>query len=95
LKGKPLCSTRASLTTGNGNFSVRFWTFDETTVWKGIKLDSMPDAELRRLEEIERVAHDRFARLSEPSGISDPATIKAAKEIWAEAASAVRLYKVR
>jgi hypothetical protein len=55
----------------------------------------MRDAELVRLEEIERAAHERFIRLSRPDGASDPEVMKAAKDLWAEAAAAVRLHKRR
>jgi hypothetical protein len=53
----------------------------------------MPESELTRLEEIERSAHARFLRLSGYGGITDRALIQAAKDLWDEAAAAVRVHK--
>ena len=53
----------------------------------------MQDFELVRLQEIERLAEERFLHLGRPNGLSDPRVIKAAKEICVEAADAVRLRK--
>ena len=53
----------------------------------------MADAELFRLEEIERLAYQQLARVSRPNGISDPGVLSAARQLWVEAAAAVRLYK--
>jgi hypothetical protein len=54
------------------------------------------DPELLRLKEIERRAHERFLRLGESAGLSGYGSIiKAAEDIWIEAASAVRAYQER
>jgi hypothetical protein len=52
------------------------------------------DLELRRLKEIERLARERFLRLSLP-GIfgGDAEVIKAAEGLWREAAAAVRAHR--
>jgi hypothetical protein len=49
------------------------------------------DPELRRLKEIERLARERFLRLSLPGSFGgDAEVIKAAEALWREAAAAVR-----
>jgi hypothetical protein len=51
------------------------------------------DPELRRLKEIERLARERFLRLSLPGSFGgDAEVIKAAEALWREAAAAVRPY---
>jgi hypothetical protein len=51
------------------------------------------DPELRRLKEIERLARERFLRLSLPGSFGgDAEVIKAAEALWKEAAAAVRSY---
>lgn len=55
---------------------------------------SDPDPELVLLQMAERRAHERFTRLSSPTSIMyDADVIKAAKDIWTEAARAVLAYK--
>jgi hypothetical protein len=52
------------------------------------------DPELRRLKEIERLARDRFLRLSLPGTFGGHAeVIKAAEELWRGAAAAVRAHR--
>jgi hypothetical protein len=52
------------------------------------------DPELQRLEEIERLARDRLLRLSQPGTFGgDAHVIKAAEELWREAADALRARK--
>jgi hypothetical protein len=52
------------------------------------------DPELRRLKEIERLARERFLRLSLPGGFGgDAEVIKAAEDLWREAAAAVRAHR--
>jgi hypothetical protein len=52
------------------------------------------DPELRRLKEIERLARERFLRLSLPGSFGgDAEVIKAAEDIWREAAAAVRAHR--
>jgi hypothetical protein len=52
------------------------------------------DPELRRLKEIERLARDRFLRLSLPGTFGGHAeVIKAAEALWREAAAAVRAHR--
>jgi hypothetical protein len=52
------------------------------------------DPELRRLKEIERLARDRFLRLGLPSTFGgDAEVIKAAEDLWTEAAAAVRAHR--
>jgi hypothetical protein len=52
------------------------------------------DPELRRLKEIERLARDRFLRLSLPGSFGgDAEVIKAAEALWREAAAAVRAHR--
>ena len=46
-----------------------------------------PDLELLRLEEVLRLARDRLARISRMG--ADPAVVKAAEDLCAEAAAAV------
>jgi hypothetical protein len=54
------------------------------------------DPELRRLKEIERLARERFLRLSLPGTFGgDAEFIKAAEDLWREAAAAVRAYTDR
>jgi hypothetical protein len=49
------------------------------------------DPELRRLKEIERLARDRFLRLSLPGTFGgDAEVIKAAEDLWKKASVAVR-----
>jgi hypothetical protein len=51
------------------------------------------DPELRRLKESERLARERFLRLSPPGSFGgDAEVIKAAEVLWREAAAAVRSY---
>jgi hypothetical protein len=53
------------------------------------------DPELRRLKEIERLARDRFLRLGLPGTFGgDAEVIKAAEDLWTEAAAAVRAHRV-
>jgi hypothetical protein len=52
------------------------------------------DPELRRLKEIERLARERFLRLSLPGSFGgDAEVIKAAEDLWREAAAAVRAHR--
>jgi hypothetical protein len=52
------------------------------------------DPELRRLKEIERLARDRFLRLGLPGTFcGDAEVIKAAEDLWREAAAAVCAYR--
>ena len=52
------------------------------------------DPELRRLKEIERLARDRFLRLSLPGTFGGHAEVtKAAEALWREAAAAVRAHR--
>jgi hypothetical protein len=54
----------------------------------------MRDDELRRLKEIERLARERYLRLSAPGTFGgDAEVIKAAEELWRDAAAAVRAYR--
>jgi hypothetical protein len=54
------------------------------------------DPELRRLKEIERLARERFLRLSLPGTFGgDAEVIKAAEALWREAAAAVRSYSAK
>ena len=54
------------------------------------------DPELRRLKEIERLARERFLRLSLPGTFGGNAeVIKAAEALWKEAAAAVRSYRAK
>jgi hypothetical protein len=56
----------------------------------------MQDPELRRLKEIERLARDRFLRLGLPGTFGgDAEVIKAAEDLWTEAAAAVRAHRVK
>ena len=51
------------------------------------------DPELRRLKEIERLARDQLLRLSQPGTFGgDAHVIKAAEDLWREAAAAVRAH---
>jgi hypothetical protein len=51
------------------------------------------DPESRRLKEIERLARDRFLRLSLPGTFGGVAeVIKAAEDLWKMAAAAVRAH---
>ena len=50
------------------------------------------DRELMRLQEIERLKHARLVRLSGTFS-EHPEVIKAAKDLWAEAATAVSAYQ--
>jgi hypothetical protein len=52
------------------------------------------DPELRRLKEIERLARERFRRLSLPGTFGgDADVLKAAEDLWTEATKAVREYR--
>ena len=52
------------------------------------------DPELRRLKEIERLARDQLLRLSQPGTFGgDAHVIKAAEELWREAADALHAHK--
>jgi len=54
------------------------------------------DPELRRLKENERLARERFLRLSLPGSFGgDAEVIKAAEALWREAAAAVRSYSAK
>jgi hypothetical protein len=56
----------------------------------------MQDAELQRLQEIERQAHARFLRLSRPGIFPEhPEIARAAKDLWIEASDAVRAHRER
>ena len=62
----------------------------------GIHSHSFCDTELRRLKEIERLARDRFFRLSQPGTFGgDAEVIKAAEELCTEAAAAVAAYQAK
>ena len=52
------------------------------------------DPELQRLKEIERLARERFLRLSLPGTFGgDAEVIKAAETLWNDAAAAVRAHR--
>jgi hypothetical protein len=52
------------------------------------------DPKLRRLKEIERLARERFRRLSLPGTFGgDAHVLKAAEELWREATKAVQEYR--
>jgi hypothetical protein len=52
------------------------------------------DRALLRLMENERVMRERFLRLTRPGGLPEhPDVIKAAEDLWKEAAAAVRAYE--
>ena len=52
------------------------------------------DPQLALLQMAERLAHERFTRLSGPAGMpTHPEVIEAAKQIWKEAAAAVQAHK--
>jgi hypothetical protein len=52
------------------------------------------DPELQRLKEIERLARERFLRLSLPGTFGrDAEVIKAAEALWNDAAAAVRAHR--
>ena len=53
----------------------------------------MQDFELVRLQEMERLAHERFLHLGRPNELGEPTVLKAAKDICVEVADAVRLHK--
>jgi hypothetical protein len=50
-----------------------------------------PDPELLRLEEVLRLARDRLARIIRM--VPDPATVRAAEDLCAEARAAVGVYR--
>lgn len=52
------------------------------------------DKELRRLKEVERLARERFLRLSLPGTFGgDADVIKAAEALWNDAAAAMRAHR--
>ena len=52
------------------------------------------NGELLRLKETERLARERLERLAGPAGFSHRADVmKAAGDLWAEAAAALRAYQ--
>ena len=52
------------------------------------------DPQMALLEMAERLAHERYLRLSASNGMpNQPEVIQAAKEIWNEAAAAVLAHK--
>ncbi|HTF45490.1 MAG TPA: hypothetical protein VK641_16410 [Terriglobales bacterium] len=55
---------------------------------------SVADPQLALLQMAERLAHERFIRLSATNGMPDhPEVVQAAKHIWNEAAAAVLAHK--
>ena len=60
---------------------------------RGPNCGRMQDFELVRLQEIQRLADERFLHLGRPNGLSESGVIKAAEDICVEAAEAVRLHK--
>jgi hypothetical protein len=55
---------------------------------------SEADPQLALLQMAERLAHERYTRLSAASGmVTHPEIIEAAKQIWNEAAAAVLAYE--
>jgi hypothetical protein len=54
----------------------------------------MSDLELRRLQQVKRLARERYLRLSAPGTFGgDAEVIKAAEDLWKDAIAAVRAYK--
>src|SRR5229473_458204 len=73
----------------NACFSLRCWRGRRrktAATHSGQGTMTNPDLELLRLEEVLRLARDRLARISRM--VADPAVVKAAEDLCAEAAAA-------